>query len=73
MTPALLSIRINPYTQKRINKAQSVTKWNGYGKCKYGVIYTIVECLCCREVEALEYYNLMGVRYSSKNAVTQIV
>ena len=30
-----------------------------------------VECLCCHEVEAVEYFTLLGMRYGYMNAVTQ--
>ena len=30
-----------------------------------------VEFLCCNEVEAVEYFELLGMRYSDVNAVTQ--
>ena len=29
------------------------------------------ECLCCHEVEAVEYFELLGMRYVNMNAVTQ--
>ena len=32
-----------------------------------------VECLCCREVKAVEYFELLGMRYGDMNAVTQRV
>ena len=30
-----------------------------------------VECSCCDKVEAVEYFELLGMRYSDLNAVTQ--
>ena len=34
-----------------------------------------VECLCCHEVEAMEYFELLGMtmKYGDVNAVTQRV
>ena len=32
-----------------------------------------VEWLCCQEVEAMEYFQLLGMRYDDMNAVTQRV
>ena len=32
-----------------------------------------VECLRCDEVEGVEYFELLGMRYSDMNAVTQRV
>ena len=29
------------------------------------------ECLCCHEVEAVEYFELLGMKYDEMNAVTQ--
>ena len=36
-------------------------------------MYTNVKCLCCREVEAVEYFKLLGVRHGNKIAITQRV
>ena len=40
---------------------QSVTVWYGCGKC--GAMEKNVECLCCDEVEAMEYFELWDMRY----------
>ena len=42
-----------------------------YGCVKCGAVETNVECLCGHEIEALEYFELLGLRYSDTNADTQ--
>ena len=42
-----------------------------YGCDKCGAMHKNVECLCCGEVEAVEHYELLGMRYRDMNAVTQ--
>ena len=32
-----------------------------------------VECLCCNKVEAVKYFELLGMRYGDMNTVTQKV
>ena len=32
-----------------------------------------VECLCCHEADAVEYFKLLGMRYGNTDAVTQRV
>ena len=44
----------------------------GVDECvKCGVIETNIECLCCYEFEALEYFELLGMRCGDTNVVTQ--
>ena len=45
--------------------------WYGCGKCE--AMDKIVECLCCDEVKAVEFFELLGMRYSDMNAVTRRV
>ena len=53
------------------SKNQSVTDW--YGSVKYGAMDKNVECLCCHEVDAKKYFELLGMRYGDMNAATQRV
>ena len=53
---------------KNQQKIKSVTEWYGCGKC--GAMDKNVECLCCHEVETMEYFELLGMRYGDTNAVT---
>ena len=32
-----------------------------------------IECLCCHEVEAVKYFELLGMRYGDVNAIIQRV
>ena len=52
-------------------KTHSVTEWYRCGKC--GAMDKNVEYLCCGEAEAMEYLELLGMRYGDMNAVTLIV
>ena len=36
-------------------------------------MHTNVEGLSCREIEAMEYFHLLDMRYDNKNAVTKNV
>ena len=53
---------------KNQEKNQSVTEWYRCGKC--GVTDTNIECLCYRQVEAVEYLKLSNVRQGNTSAVT---
>ena len=50
---------------------QSITGWYWCGKCK--AMDKNVECLCFHEIEAVGYFELLGMRYGDKNAVIQRV
>ena len=50
---------------------QSITEWYRSGKC--GAMDKNVKCLRCDEVEAVEHFELLGMRYGDTNAVTQRV
>ena len=43
---------------KNQEKNHSITECNGCGKCR--VMNTIVDCLSCREVEAVKYFSYIG-------------
>ena len=58
-----------PNTIEKPTKNQSLTGWYVCGK--RGAMGKNVECLCCHEVEAVEYFTLLGMRYGYMNAVTQ--
>ena len=58
-----------PNTHEESRKNQSVTKWYGCGKC--GVMETNIECLCCCQVEAVEYFKLSNVGCGDMSPVTQ--
>ena len=60
-----------PITHEKPTNDQSVTEW--YGCCKCEAIDKYVECLYFHEVEAVEYFELLGMRYGDINAVTQRV
>ena len=53
------------YHKKRITKCRRCSK------CE--VLDTNVECLSCREVEAVEYFKLSGMTYGDTNTVSQSV
>ena len=59
---------ISKYAWKSI-KNQSVTEWYRSGKC--GAMGKNVECLCCHEVEVVEYFDLLGIIYGDMNVFTQ--
>ena len=50
-------------------KNQSVTEWYRCGKC--GAMHKKLECLHYHEVKAVNYFELLSMRYSDTNAVTQ--
>ena len=60
-----------PNRHEKSTKNQSVTEWYRYGKC--GTIDRNVECSCCHEVEAVEYFELLGMKYGDLNAIIQRV
>ena len=60
-----------PNLHKKSTKNQRVTKWYSCDKCV--AMDRNVECLCCHEVEHLEYFELLGMRYGDMNAVNQRV
>ena len=60
-----------PITHEKLTKNQSVTEWYRCGKGE--AIDKYLDCLCCHEVEAVEYFELLGMRYGDINAVTQRV
>ena len=60
-----------PNTHENSIKKQSVTKWSKYDKC--GAMGKYVEYLCYQEVEAVEYFELLVMRYCDMNAVNQRV
>ena len=53
---------------KNKKKNKGVTDWYRCGKC--GAMDKNVEWLRCNEVEAVEYLELLGMRYGDMNAVT---
>ena len=56
---------------KNQHKNQRITKCYSCDKCV--AMDKNVECLCCHEVEPLEYFELLGMRYGDMNAVNQKV
>ena len=56
---------------KNQQKNQSVSEQYRCGKCE--AIDKNVECSCCDEVKAVEFFELLGMKYSDINAVTQRV
>ena len=50
---------------------QRVTEWYRYDKC--GAMDKNLKCLCCDDIEAVEHFEFLGVRYRDINAVTQRV
>ena len=58
-------------THEKSTKNKSITQWYRCSKC--GAIDKDVEYLCCDKVEAVEYFELLGKRYSDMNAVTRRV
>ena len=54
---------------EKSTKNQNLTEWYRCGK--YEVMNKNVECSCCDKVEAVEYFELLGMRYSDLNAVKQ--
>ena len=54
-------------THKSLTENQSNTKWHRCGRC--GAMSKHVECLCCHEDETVQYFELLGMRYSDMNAV----
>ena len=52
-------------------KNQSVTEWYRCSKCE--AMDKNVECWCCHEVEAVEYFELLSMRYGDTNTLTQIL
>ena len=57
-----------PNTDEKSTKSQSVTDWYRCGQC--GAIDKNVGCFFCHEVDAVEYFELLGMRYDDMNAVT---
>ena len=51
------------------DRQKSITEWYRWRKC--GSMDRNVECLCFNGVESAEYFQLLGMRYSDMNAVTQ--
>ena len=45
----------------------------GFHKLKCGAMVKNVKSLCCDKVEAMEYFELLSMRYGNMNAVTQSV
>ena len=60
-----------PDTHENSTKNQSVTEWYWCGRS--GAMDKNVDCLPCQKVEAIEYFELLDVRYGDMNAVTQRV
>ena len=58
-----------PIKYEKSTKSQSVTEWHEYDKC--GAMYKYVECSCYHEIEAVEYFELLDMRYGDMNAVTK--
>ena len=56
-------------THEKSTKNQNLTEWYRCGK--YEAMNKNVECSCYDKVEAVEYFELLGMRYSDLNAVTQ--
>ena len=60
-----------PNTHEKSTKSQRVSEWCRCSKC--GKKKKNVECLYCHEVEAVEYFELLDMRYGDINAITQRV
>ena len=60
-----------PGTHEKSTKNQSVTEWYRCSKC--GAIDKNLERLCWHEMEAVEYFELLGMRYGDMKTVTQRV
>lgn len=63
-----------PILQEKLTKNQIVTEWYRCGK--YGAMDANVvdnECLCCHQVKAIAYFELLDVRYGDMSAATQWV
>lgn len=43
-------------------------EWHGCDKCR--VVDANIKCFCCQNVEALEYFKLLGTRNGDTSAVT---
>ena len=57
--------------REKPKKSQSVTTWC---RCeKWDVMHTNAEYLNCSEVKALEYFQLLDMRYDDTNVVTERV
>ena len=50
---------------------QRATEWYRYDKC--GAMDKNLKCLDCDDIEAVEYFEFLGMRYRDINAVTQRV
>ena len=60
-----------PNTHENSIKKQSVTKWS---KCdKWGTMGKYIEYLCYQEVQAVEYFEQLSMRYCDVNTVNQRV
>ena len=46
---------------------------NGYTRGKCGPMNKQLKSLCCIEVQAIKYYEFLGMRYGDTNAVAEIV
>ena len=66
-----MSRRGTPNTHEKSTKKHSVTECYRCNKC--GAMDKNVECLCYHEVEAVEYFELLNMRYGDMNAVSQRV
>ena len=60
-----------PNKHEKSTKNQSITEWYIYGKCR--AMGKNVESLYCHQVEAVEYIELLSMRYNDTNLVTQRV
>ena len=57
-----------PNTHEKSTKNQSATEWYRWGKC--GAMDKDAECLCCHEVKAVEYFELLDMRNGDKYAIS---
>ena len=60
-----------PNKHEKSTKNQSITEWYIYGKCR--AMGKNVACLYCHQVEAVEYIELLSMRYNDTNLVAQRV
>ena len=60
-----------PNTSKKSRKSQTITEWCRCGK--YSAMHKNVEYLSSSKVEALEYFQLLDMRYDDRNVVTKRV
>ena len=63
-----------PNLQEKLTKNQIVTEWYRCGK--YGAMDGNVvddECLCCHQVKAIAYFELLDVRNGDMSKATQWV